>query len=875
MMPCTLTMQAFGPFADAVTVDFSQLSEHGLFLISGDTGAGKTTVFDAISYALYGECSGGKKRRDSKSFRSDYAENDVDTFVELLFMHDGEMFTVRRNPEFTRRKKRGEGEVTESANARMERLSDGYTWEGNQETTNAVRALLGLDREQFAQTVMIAQGDFMRILNASSADRKALFQKLFATERYARFMERVRQENSAAKEKVERIDVKITETLLQIVFPEGSGDYAEKIQLAKEQPAHAESLIAPLEQVCTETDRRLGEIGEKLTEYQQARDGKIKEREQKKQQNQYFAELQKKRTQYAAMQQQTDRNQADRTELQLAERAETLMLIRKNAEQSEQQLAAAQARIEKLNGILPGLQEAADTAAKALNDAEAAAQQIEILGQQKKQAENAVELCEKTAQLQIRLRAAVDRAMQLNQKKTAAESLHFALTQKFRYGIAGILAEGLISRKPCPVCGSFDHPRPAAKPADTPTEAEVNAALKQWQSAEAEFNTANADAKQLGDRYREMTAELEALIGKDNRSVEALQQHIASAEKQIAALNEQRAAAQKAAQSADTELAKATAQLTEAQSAAERSAAAAAENRSEFAAALTESEFADEAALIAAQRTEDQRRALADRIGSYEKELHTLHAQISELEGKCTVSEPYPMEQLDGEIAEIEANITADQNRRDDLMRIRDGNLRAKNALSELTGARRTAYAYYQAISDLHKTVNGQQSGQTKLSFEAYVQQFYFRKVVDAANQRLEFLTGDVYSLRCRREAKNLVNQAGLDLEVYDGYTGCWRDVSTLSGGESFMASLSLALGLSDVVQAQNGGIRLDAMFIDEGFGALDEHALRQAIRMLNTLADGSRLIGVISHVADLKAEIPAQIIVTKDAAGSRIDMQV
>jgi exonuclease SbcC len=233
------------------------------------------------------------------------------------------------------------------------------------------------------------------------------------------------------------------------------------------------------------------------------------------------------------------------------------------------------------------------------------------------------------------------------------------------------------------------------------------------------------------------------------------------------------------------------------------------------------------------------------------------------------------MAPLDGEITEIEANITADQNRRDDLMRIRDGNLHAKNALSELTGARRTAYAYYQAISDLHKTVNGQQSGQTKLSFEAYVQQFYFRKVVDAANQRLEFLTGDVYSLRCRREAKNLVNQAGLDLEVYDGYTGCWRDVSTLSGGESFMASLSLALGLSDVVQAQNGGIRLDAMFIDEGFGALDEHALRQAIRMLNTLADGSRLIGVISHVADLKAEIPAQIIVTKDAAGSRIDMQV
>ena len=372
-----------------------------------------------------------------------------------------------------------------------------------------------------------------------------------------------------------------------------------------------------------------------------------------------------------------------------------------------------------------------------------------------------------------------------------------------------------------------------------------------------------------------MTAELEVLIGKNNQNDEALQQHIASAEKQIAALNAQQTAAQQAAQSAEKELAIATAQLAEAQNAAERSAAAAAETRAEFEAALSTSEFADEAALIAAQRTEAQRKALADRIANYEKDLHTLNAQITELEGKCTISEPYAMEQLDREIAEIEAKVTADTNRRDELMSIRDGNLRAKTELSALIGERTTAYAYYKVISDLHKTVNGQQSGQTKLSFEAYVQQFYFRKVVAAANQRLEFLTGGVYSLRCRRDAKNLVNQAGLDLEVYDEYTGCWRDVSTLSGGESFMASLSLALGLSDVVQAQNGGIQLDAMFIDEGFGALDENALRQAIRMLNALADGSRLIGVISHVAELKAEIPAQIIVKKDAAGSRIEMQI
>ena len=178
-------------------------------------------------------------------------------------------------------------------------------------------------------------------------------------------------------------------------------------------------------------------------------------------------------------------------------------------------------------------------------------------------------------------------------------------------------------------------------------------------------------------------------------------------------------------------------------------------------------------------------------------------------------------------------------------------------------------------INDLYRTVSGQKAGEKgKLNFETYVQQYYFKEVVAAANKRLTVLTDGGFVLRCKESAKNLRSQSGLDLDVYDINTMQWRDVSTLSGGESFMASMALALGLSDVVQNQSGQIRLESMFIDEGFGSLDENALRQAIGLLSKLADGKRMIGVISHVAELKERIDQKVVVTKTRTGSEIRME-
>ena len=262
---------------------------------------------------------------------------------------------------------------------------------------------------------------------------------------------------------------------------------------------------------------------------------------------------------------------------------------------------------------------------------------------------------------------------------------------------------------------------------------------------------------------------------------------------------------------------------------------------------------------------------LRNQLRSYHERLHQLTGQQESLRSQCTVSEPLPVAELQQEILQLRTNKAAADAACQQAARSLQGNQKALDTLIPLHEKRQTLSAYEADVRDLYLTVGGQQTGQMKLSFEAYVQQFYFKRVVEAANQRLCFLTNENYALRCRTEGGSLRGQTGLDLEVYDSTTGAWREVSTLSGGESFLASLALALGLSDVVQAQSGGVTLDAMFIDEGFGSLDEQALRLAIRMLGRLADGSRLIGVISHVTELKDAIPAQIRISKDSDGSRI----
>ena len=290
MKPLCLTMQGFGPYANAVSIDFEALGASRLFLICGDTGAGKTTIFDAISFALYGEASGGTERRASKSFRSDYVEPDTETFVELTFSHRGEIYTVRRTPEYQRAKKRGTGLVTQPRSVSVTRKSDGVIVDARDQADTFLKELIGLDRDQFSQTVMIAQGDFLKILNAKSSERRPLFQKLFSTTRIARFQELLKAEHSACGRRRDEIDLAIRQAASELLLPEDA-DERDLLLSLREAPEQIDRALTPLSALCDRFEKQLSELNAALEEQQAAYDAVMQQQVEAKQQNQLLSRL--------------------------------------------------------------------------------------------------------------------------------------------------------------------------------------------------------------------------------------------------------------------------------------------------------------------------------------------------------------------------------------------------------------------------------------------------------------------------------------------------------------------------------------------------------------------------------------------------------
>ena len=871
MKPLTITMQAFGPYANTVTVDFTKLEHSGLFLITGDTGAGKTTVFDAISFALYGEASGGAERRAAKSFRSDFASPELETSVTLVFEHNGQQYTITRVPEHERRKQRGEGMTTVKSSACLT-MPDGRILATIPEVAQAVQELLGLNRNQFSQTVMIAQGDFLKILNAKSAERKELFQKLFATSRYARFQELLKEELSAAKQRLAAADQAILLAASEIWIPEGAAG-ADVLTLVKTEPAYAEKALKPLQTICKKQRSAI----KKAAKAHQELDAKLLEQAK----NEQFAKTQNellRRIGLAEQEQQNLNMQAPeiagmQEQLLLASHAAVLMKEYHAAEAAAKRMHAAADAAERHRAALPKREVFCTECSTLLEQAENDAKQIPEAQARIQQAEQAAGLLQKLTAQQKALEDAAalcrTRAAELERVSAA----HSRCLSAFQAAQAGMLAESLRESEPCPVCGSCSHPMPAKRPETAPTEADVQRINQQMTAAIAQYERQNQAVQERKAAVAEIRSALDALSCHED--AESLNQMICAAKAEIAARTDALEQARRSAQKAERELAAAKAAAGESDAQLARAEAECVRLRQSYADALTGSVFENEAAFLAAILPPEQQNLMQKRVNDYLSRSGSLQGQLENLRAQCTVTEPLPLAEIQAEIRNMKQVLAAEEEQQIAAERLCTGNEQALERLTPLAAERAAASQNEAQLRDLYQTVGGQQTGQVKLSFEAYVQQFYFRQVVAAANQRLNVLTNENYILRCRREAGTLRGQTGLDLEVFDSSTGAWRDVSTLSGGESFLASLALALGLSDVVQAQSGGIRLDAMFIDEGFGSLDEGTLRQAMQMLARLADGTRLIGVISHVAELKEAIPAQIVVTKEANGSSIRINV
>ena len=934
MRPLRLTLSAFGPYAAETTLDLEKLGKGGLYLITGDTGAGKTTIFDAITYALYDHSSSGI--REGSMLRCKYADDKTPTFVELEFEVHGVRYTVRRNPEYQRPKARGEGMTTEKADATLTYPDDRPPVTKAKDVTAAVQEIIGLDYNQFSQIVLIAQGQFTKLLNASTEERSRIFRKLFRTQRYAQLQERLQAEASALNQQRTAQNAKLDSLLGGLQFsPEDPDAEALRALCAQTVPETALALLdaltarqaAALEEAGTAlqaTEAQLDTVQQQLGAAAQAQ--RLAQQLAARQ-----AELAAAKPALDAARAEADRHAGDAAQLdaltaQVTQAQSALAaydaldtLCRQQTEARDAaRLAAAQAhkrrtQLDSLNAALA----AAEAELAALADADTRLLTLQNRSAQLAQRGEALtKLEQRLADCQRQAKAA--HKAQENYRAAAAaqdeaRARRDALERAFLDAQAGLLAESLTEGAPCPVCGSTHHPARALLPHTAPTQAQVEAARqtaaeadRQAQNASAASQSALAAANEAKTSLRR---DAETLLPERFTTPEgtvpltfALMTNVLSEENAAlqtaqtdckAQCRQAEADCRRKAQLEADRQAKTRQRPALEQSAAEADRSAAAQNAS---ADALEGQIAERRAALPYPRRADAQAALdkleADRctlrtgMDTAQRKLKQAEQSVASAEAAVealTAQQTAAQKELPARSAEeLTAQQTALTAARESL-RSREKQLSAQLLPNRKTAAQYRAAAEarqalesrWQWVSVLTATAGGTLTSKQKIKLEAYIQMNYLDRILRYANTRLMQMTAGQYELE-RIGAENQRSQSGLDLGVIDHYNGTRRSVKTLSGGESFKASLALALGLSDEVQSSAGGIRLDTLFLDEGFGSLDEESLELAIRVLSGLTEGDRLVGIISHVGALKDRIDRQVVVHKArTGGSTVELRV
>lgn len=880
MKPIQLVLSAFGPYVERTVIDFSALGEEGLFLIAGDTGAGKTTIFDAISFALYGEASGGKEKRKSKSFHSDYVSDQTETYVELTFRHRGETWWIRRNLEYQRpaKKKKDGMETTtrQAADAQMRNEDTGEEILRMDDVNRRVRELLGLTQDQFTQTVMIAQGDFLKILTASSDDRKKLFRDLFHTNLYVDLQSRLQEKNRACADEQKALEQVILSAEGKI---DPEAEFAEREILLSYcgQIQHTDALLALLARLIEQEKAAQEQARAQKKEAADQIGALIAAVTEGERVNRDFADWESKRARLAALTAGQGEIDAQRAALAAARRAQQLETDEALMRRTRRDMDAQRAALSEAQATLKQAEKALPETETRMKEAESRGGEIHALLAQAKQMEDCLPVLGEVERLKAALDTQKRELQRLTEASSRAQVAYTAAQNSYYLSQAGLLARELKAGQPCPVCGSTAHPCPAQITPETVTRQALEQAAQRRETAEKAQSDAatrlaanQAALDEREDRLRalkigadETRQRLAARIDAAHQAAADRQREIDAARSAYQALDKRKTAAQSAVDAAQKQLAALEKDLRAQTEAFEQKRVA--------------HGFEDEASYRLAKRTNADIERLDREIRNYDEQKRTLAAQTHELEDKLSGRQRTDLAALQNRRAAALDRQAKAENAEKAMVRKLTLHESAEREIRQANAAIQKKRGKWQIIQELYTCCAGIAAGnpRAKLTFEAYVQQYYFRFVVAAANKRLTRLTDGMFTLRVMREAANRVSQSGLDLEVLDRSTGQARDVSTLSGGESFLASLALALGLSDAVQSQSGQIRMDAMFIDEGFGSLDENALRSSIDVLLELADGKRLIGIISHVQELEERIDKQIVVTKTPNGSTVRMNV
>ncbi|MEG0902801.1 MAG: SMC family ATPase [Lachnospiraceae bacterium] len=1042
MKPLKLVIHGFGPFGGSETIDFETLGTSGIFLISGDTGSGKTTIFDAISFALYGEASGGFRGIDS--LRSGYADAMTKTYVELDFLHQGNIYHIERNPEYQRPKKKvsGNGTTTsEPKNATMT-CPQGNTIVGFKQVNEEIKDLLGIDRNQFKQISMIAQGEFVQMLNTKSDDRGEILRKIFDTYLYYNLQKKLsnleKQLHDECQDDLKSIqqylagikvpnhsdmedelkngihnqEIDKLKSLLSMILSMDSLELKEQKEALEEK----EKQIVIHSQKCAKTksvNQQLEELQKEKNNYDtyQKKQPEILEKKEKlsygKKAQFYIRPLEKQLNESTQRRKEVEK-ELYQMQIQLDEQIKKQMsqeLLQKKLEEKKEEMDELQKELIQINGQLPLFAEIEAWNAKLLP----LTKEIEANEQQehkwKKQQDNfqqeKTQLLEKTNEIQgveikqgdlekNKLQAEhvleqVESALVLYQevvktkqqckknqmnyeqmkvqyqeeKKKAEEE-----EQRYLEGQAGILAERLERGEPCPVCGSVHHPQKAVLTKDAPTKEELENKKKQLgqiqqsylkaeqglllsnQKSESQMealSTAYASAfKNQSFTYEEV----DSLLGDKKQE---LKEHIKEYQKEIIICQntiKQRLLHQQRIQELELQLQDFMTKLQKIEP--ERKAmehtqleyqttiwnlhqrvdfetkAQAEEVRKEkqeiyknymdrqemikqatesgkeiisglkgsmrnqkktlegleqevnrkqeeFEKELSKQGFATQQIYQQMYLEETEIKQLEDEIELWQNNCLKLEESIRKgtllLKDQCYID----MKELEAESKVLEEEKSKINKRFLDINSRIDHNHEVEAAVAKREKFQAEKQKEYLEIKLLSETMNGNLKGKDKVDLERYVQSYYFQMVVTEANKRFVKMSNGQFELRCKDGAKDQRKNTGLDLDVMDYYTGKVLPVNSLSGGESFKAALSLALGMSDVIQKFSGGVEVDALFIDEGFGTLDSDSLELAIQVLIQLSDGDKMVGIISHVHELKERIERKIMVYKSIKGSTL----
>ena len=936
MRPLRLTLSAFGPYAAETTLELEKLGKGGLYLVTGDTGAGKTTLFDAITYALYDHSSGGV--REGAMLRSQYADPKTPTFVELEFEVNGARYTVRRNPEYPRPKARGEGFTTEKADATLTYHDGRPPVTKAKEVNAAILDILGLDYNQFCQIAMIAQGQFTKLLNASTEERSRIFRKLFRTQRYAKLQDRLQEEASRLNQQRLAQNTQLDSLLAGLqVAPDDPDADALAALCAQTEPATALTLLEELLQrqqaaqeaaaaSLADTEARLDAIQQQLGAARQAAQLARQLAEQQ-------AALDAARPALDAAKVESARHADDvarldaltgqvtqaRTALNAYDELDALCREQKQAQDAAQLAGALAAKRRTQLEALDASLVAADTALAVLVDAPTRQLALQNQAAQLEARSTALDaLAQRLADSQKQARQA--RRAQDAYRATAARqdearARRDALDRAFLDAQAGLLAQELTEGAPCPVCGSTHHPARAVLPRTAPTQVQVEQARQAAEEADRAAQTASAAAQSAlaaaDEARRSLRRDAEALLPERFAAPEGKPPVQLTFALMNTVLSEETAALQAARTDCTASLRQAGADcqrkaqleadrqahtrqrpaLEQQVQEADRTAAA----QSARVQALEQQVLAKQKALPYPQRAQAQaaldlleadRTALRAGMEQAEAALRTAQqnyaaakAAVDALRSQQAAAQSSAPAQPPETLREAAAELTAAR----DAARGQEKQLAARLLPNHRIAEQyRTAAAQHAALEQraqwvgaLAATAGGTLTSKQKIKLEAYIQMDYLDRILRHANLRLMQMTDAQYELE-RIGAENQRSQSGLDLGVIDHYNGTRRSVKTLSGGESFKASLALALGLSDEVQSAAGGIRLDTLFLDEGFGSLDEESLEQAIRVLAGLTEGDRLVGIISHVGALKDRIDRQVVVHKNrTGGSTVELVV